>query len=98
MRILQQKMQIPLEGLQWRFLPHFADGEADAAVAGDSLTTTHGEAGLPTSSAQRGGLREVGARGRSLELRSGDLSCQALLEAALGFVLVKVGALGSCDL
>jgi hypothetical protein len=25
-----------------------------------SLTTTHGEAGLPTSMAQRGGLREVG--------------------------------------
>jgi hypothetical protein len=37
MRILQQQMQIPLEGLQWRFLPHFADGEADAAVAGASL-------------------------------------------------------------
>jgi hypothetical protein len=31
-----------------------------------SLTTSHGEAGLPTSTAQRGGLREVGARGRSL--------------------------------
>jgi hypothetical protein len=28
-----------------------------------SLTTTHGEAGLPTSTAQCGGLREVGARG-----------------------------------
>jgi hypothetical protein len=27
-----------------------------------SLTTTHGEAGLLTSTAQRGGLREVGAR------------------------------------
>jgi hypothetical protein len=27
------------------------------------LTTTHGEAGLPTSTAQRGGLREVSARG-----------------------------------
>jgi hypothetical protein len=25
-----------------------------------SLTTTHKEAGLPTSTAQRGGLREVG--------------------------------------
>jgi hypothetical protein len=37
-----------------------------------SLTTTHGEAGLPTSTAQRGGLREVGARGRSLGLGSGD--------------------------
>jgi hypothetical protein len=29
----------------------------------DSLTTTHGEAGLVTSTTQRGGLREVGARG-----------------------------------
>jgi hypothetical protein len=29
----------------------------------DSLTTTHGEAGLPTTTAQRGGLREVGVRG-----------------------------------
>jgi hypothetical protein len=28
-----------------------------------SLTTTHGEAGLPTSTAQCGCLREVGARG-----------------------------------
>jgi hypothetical protein len=42
-----------------------------------SLTTTHGEAGLPTSIAQRGGLREVGARGRSLGLRSSDLLNQA---------------------
>jgi hypothetical protein len=42
-----------------------------------SLTTTHGEAGLPTSTAQRGGLCEVGARGRSLGLRSGDLFDQA---------------------
>jgi hypothetical protein len=37
-----------------------------------SLTTTHGEAGLPTSTAQRGGLCDVGARGRSLGLESGD--------------------------
>jgi hypothetical protein len=29
----------------------------------DSLTTTHGEAGLPTYTAQRGGLREVSAEG-----------------------------------
>jgi hypothetical protein len=43
----------------------------------DSLTNTHGEAGLPTFIAQRGGLREIGARGRSLGLRSGDLSDQA---------------------
>jgi hypothetical protein len=37
-----------------------------------SLTTSHREAGLPTSTAQRGGLREVGARVWSLGLRSGD--------------------------
>jgi hypothetical protein len=37
-----------------------------------SLTTTHGEAGLLTSTAWRGGLREVGMRGRSLGLGSGD--------------------------
>jgi hypothetical protein len=37
-----------------------------------SLTTTHGEAGLPTSTAQRGGLHEVRARGGSLGLGSGD--------------------------
>jgi hypothetical protein len=36
-----------------------------------SLTTTHGEAGLLTSTAQRGGLREV-AREGSLGLGSGD--------------------------
>jgi hypothetical protein len=42
-----------------------------------SLTTTHGEAGLPTSTAQRGGLREVGTQGRSLGLGSDDLSDQA---------------------
>jgi hypothetical protein len=38
-----------------------------------SPTTTHGEAGLLTSTAQRGGLREVSARGWSLGLGSGDL-------------------------
>jgi hypothetical protein len=37
-----------------------------------SLTTTHREAGLPTSTAQRGGLREVDVRGRNLRLGSGD--------------------------
>jgi hypothetical protein len=37
-----------------------------------SLTTSHREAGLATSTSQRGGLREVGARGWSLGLRSGD--------------------------
>jgi hypothetical protein len=42
----------------------------------DSLTTTHGEIVLPTSTAQRGGLRKVGARGGSIELGSVDLSDQ----------------------
>jgi hypothetical protein len=37
-----------------------------------SLTTSHREASLPTSTAQRGGLREVSARVWSLGLRSGD--------------------------
>jgi hypothetical protein len=37
-----------------------------------SLTTSHGEAGLPTSTAQRGGLREVSTREGSLGLESGD--------------------------
>jgi hypothetical protein len=60
----------------------------------DSLTTTHGEAGLPTSTAQCGGLREISARGRSPGLRSGDLSGQALLVVAGGFVLVKASVLG----
>jgi hypothetical protein len=44
----------------------------DAVLFLALLTITHGEAGLPTSTAQRGGLREVGARGGSLGLRSGD--------------------------
>jgi hypothetical protein len=51
----------------------------------DSLTTTHGEASLPTSTAQHGGLREVGARGRSLGIGSWRPS---MLMAARGFVLV----------
>jgi hypothetical protein len=42
-----------------------------------SLTITHGEAGLPTSTTQRGGLHEVSARGRSLGLGSSDLCDQA---------------------
>jgi hypothetical protein len=51
--------------------------ELGSLVDGDvlflaSLTTTHGEAGLPTSTAQRGGLCEVGARGGSLGLGSGN--------------------------
>jgi hypothetical protein len=40
-------------------------------------TNIHGEAGLPTSTNQRGGLREVDVRGRSLGLGSGDLCDQA---------------------
>jgi hypothetical protein len=43
----------------------------------DSLITTHGEVGLPTSTAQRGGLRKVGVREGSIELGPGDLSDQA---------------------
>jgi hypothetical protein len=50
----------------------------------DWLTTTHGEAGLPTSTARRGGLQVVSARGRSLGLRSWRPS---ILMAARGFVL-----------
>jgi hypothetical protein len=51
--------------------------ELGSLVDGDvlflaSLTTTHGEAGLPTSPAQCGGLREVVAREGSLGLGSGD--------------------------
>jgi hypothetical protein len=60
----------------------------------DSLTTTHGEAGLPTSSAQRGGLREIGERGRSLGLRSGDLpdqACSWWQEASYSFATVSLG-------
>jgi hypothetical protein len=60
----------------------------------DSLTTTHGEAGLPTSTAQRGGLREIGARGRSPRLRSGNLSDQAYSwrqETSYSLRLVSLG-------
>jgi hypothetical protein len=57
-----------------------------------SLTTTHREDGLPTSIAQRGGLREVGTRGWSLGLRSGDpfrpsmLRGDRMLSCSLGVV------------
>jgi hypothetical protein len=44
-----------------------------------SLTTTHREAGLPTSTAQHGGLHEVGVRGWSLGLRSGNLFRPSML-------------------
>jgi hypothetical protein len=60
----------------------------------DSLTTTHGDAGLLTSAAQRGGLREVGARGRRLGLRSGDLpnqACSWWQEASYSFAMVFLG-------
>jgi hypothetical protein len=60
----------------------------------DSLTTTHREAGLPTSTARRGGLREISARGRSPRLRSGDLSYQAYSwrqEASYSLVMVSLG-------
>jgi hypothetical protein len=60
----------------------------------DSLTTTHGEAVLPTSTTQRGGLREVGARGRSIGLMSGNLSDQACSwrqEALYSLEMVSLG-------
>jgi hypothetical protein len=60
----------------------------------DSLTTTHIEAGLLTSAAQRGGLRKVSARGRSLGLRSGDLpdqACSWRQEASYSFAMVSLG-------
>jgi hypothetical protein len=59
-----------------------------------SLTTSHREAGLPTSTAQRGGLREVGARGRSLGLRSGDLfdqACSQRREASYSLGMMSSG-------
>jgi hypothetical protein len=60
-----------------------------------SLTTTHREAGLPTSTAQRGGLREVSARGRSLWLGSGDLfsdqACSQRQEASYSLGMMSSG-------
>jgi hypothetical protein len=64
----------------------------------DLLTTTHGEAGLPTSTAQRGGLREVGARGRSIELGSGDLSDQACSQRQEASYLLGIVSLGRMTL
>jgi hypothetical protein len=52
----------------------------------DSLTSTHGEVGLPTSTAQRGGLRKVSM--------SGDLSDQVgsrQQEASLLLNFVSLG-------
>jgi hypothetical protein len=60
----------------------------------DSLTTTHREVGLPTSTAQRGGLREIDARGTSPGLRSGNLSDQAYSwwqEASYSFAMISLG-------
>jgi hypothetical protein len=60
----------------------------------DSLTTIHGEAGLATSTAQRGGLREVSAQGGSIELESGDLSdqaCSQWQEASYSLEIVSLG-------
>jgi hypothetical protein len=63
-----------------------------------SLTTTHGEAGLPTSTTQRGGLREVGARGWSLGLRSGDLfSTKHAPRRQKAFVFIRGSLLRSYD-
>jgi hypothetical protein len=64
----------------------------------DSLTTTHREAGLPTSTAQRGGLREVGARGRSLGLRSGDFFDQAHSQWQKALYLLGMVSLGRMTL
>jgi hypothetical protein len=63
----------------------------------DSLTTTHGEVGLPTSTAQRGGLHKVGAREGSIELGFGDLSDQACSRRQEDFTLVEDGVLRSYD-
>jgi hypothetical protein len=60
----------------------------------DSLTTTHREAGLPTSTAQLGDLREIGVRGRSPGLRSGDLpdqACSWRQEASYSFAMISLG-------
>jgi hypothetical protein len=62
-----------------------------------SLTNTHGEAGLPTSTTQHGGLREVGARGGSLGLWSSDLFLTKLLVVTGGFILIRDDVLRSND-
>jgi hypothetical protein len=59
------------------------------------LITTHGEASLPTSTPQCGSLREVGARGRSLGLGSGDLfsdqACSQRQEASYSLGMISSG-------
>jgi hypothetical protein len=60
----------------------------------DLLTTTHGEAVLPTSTARRGGLQEIGMRGRSPGLGSGDLpdkACSWQQEASYSFAMLSLG-------
>jgi hypothetical protein len=60
----------------------------------DLLTATHGEAGLPTSTAQQGGSREISAREGSLGLRSGDLldqSCSQRQDASYSLGMVSSG-------
>jgi hypothetical protein len=52
-------------------------------------------AGLPTSTAQRGGLREVDVRGGRLELGSGDPFQPSMLAATGGFVLTRDDVLRS---
>jgi hypothetical protein len=64
----------------------------------DSLTTTHGEVGLWTSTAQRGGLRKVSAREGSIELGSGDLSDQARSRWQEASHLLKTASLGCMTL
>jgi hypothetical protein len=80
-----------------KYLP-FACASLVCLVDNDVLcswfTTTHGEAGLPTSTAQRGGLREIDARGRILGLRSGDLldqACSQRQEASYSLGMVSSG-------
>jgi hypothetical protein len=62
-----------------------------------SLTTTHREAGLPTSTDQCGVLREVCARGRSLGLGSGDLSDQACSQRQEALYFIRDDVLRSSD-
>jgi hypothetical protein len=69
----------------------------DDALFLASLTTTHREAGLQTSTAQLGGLREIGAREGSPGLKSGDLSLTNMLAAIEGSVFIRGGALRSYD-
>jgi hypothetical protein len=64
----------------------------------DSPTTTHREAGLPTSTAQRGGLREIGVREGSLGLRSSDLLDQACFQRREALYSLEVASSGRTTL